>query len=196
MSFRSTDVFEVQPPMGWGRPILARPVESPPKPSWADDEAKKKLYGIELVKHDTPFQAACEIFEDTSHALWASHHWIYDPVVIASKDAYSEAINLKLLDREQLARKLLDFANEKAPNGFPTVDAKDRLAAYKLYAEVQGFIGKVELNNSTNNYYDNRTMAIRLVKPNNDNKLIEASAEEQSAELKPIAGIKLVSSVR
>ena len=126
--------------------------------------------------------------------MWASRYWACDPIVIASKDAYSEAINLKLLDREQLARKLLDFANEKAPNGFPTVDAKDRLAAYKLYAEVQGFIGKVELNNSTNNYYDNRTMAIRLVKPNNDNKLIEASAEElQSAEVKPIAGIKLVS---
>ncbi len=36
-------------------------------------------------------------------------------------------------------------------------------------------------------------MAIRLVKPNNDNKLIEASAEEIQPELKPIAGIKLVS---
>ena len=178
--------------MGWGRPSLARPTEPPPKPSWADDEARKKLYGIELAKHENAFKAACELFEDTSHALWASHHWIYDPVVIASKDLYSEAINLKLLDREQLARKLLDFANEKAPNGFPTVDAKDRLAAYKLYAEVQGFIGKVELNNSTNNYYDNRTMAIRLVKPKND-KLIEASAEEIQPELKPIAGIKLVS---
>lgn len=195
MAFKfSPDTFEVQPPLGWGKPVLSwpKPVQAP-RPSWADDEARKKLFGIELAKHDTPFQAACAMFEDTSHALWASHNWLIDPIVIASKDLYNEAVNSKLLDKDELAIKLLKFADEKGPNGFPTIDAKDRLAALKLYAEIQGYIGKVEITPS-NTYNDNRVMKILLVKPDNQNqKTIEHQTEETQSDIQPIGNIKLVS---
>lgn len=196
MPFNGPDTFEVQPPLGWGKPVLgwSKPVEAPsPNPSWANDENKKKLFGIELTKHETAFQAACAMFEDTTQALWASHYWITDPIVLASKDLYNEAINLKLLDKDGLAIKLLKFADEKGPNGYPTVDAKDRLAALRLFAEIQGFIGKVEATPS-NTYNDNRVMKILLVKPNNqNNKIVDTEVVQEQPEFKSVGNIKLVS---
>lgn len=193
MPFGGPDTFEVQPPLGWGKALTwPKPVEAP-KPSWADDEARKKLFGVELAKHDTAFQAACAMFEDTSQALWASHHWINDPIVLASKDLYNEAINSNLLDKDALAIKLLKFSDEKGPNGYPTIDAKDRLAALRLYAEIRGYIGKVEIP-ANNTYNDNRVMKILLVKPDNqNNKIVDAKATQDQPELQPITGIKLVS---
>lgn len=192
--FRFTpDTFEVEPPSVWGKSAIAwpKPPEAP-KPSWANDENQKKLFGIELAKHSTAFEAACAMFEDTSHALWASHNWKSDPIVIASRDIYNETANLNLLDKNGLASKLLKFADEKAPNGFPTVDAKDRLAAFRLYAELQGFIGKNEIIPGNNTFNDNRVMKILLVKPENQ-KTIEHQTEEIQDEIQPIKGIKLVS---
>ena len=78
---------------------------------------------------------------------------------------------------------------------FYLADTKDRLAALKLYAEIQGYIGKVDFNASTNNYTNN-SMKIVFVKPeHNDNqKIIETSVEEIQPELELLpANVKLVS---
>lgn len=192
-SFGFPEAFSVQPSTGWGNPFAQSSSKVLPD-GWQDDEARKKLYGIELSKgRNNPFQAACVLFEDTSQALWASQHWINDPVVIAAKNEHKSLNAEDLLDKDALARKLLNFADERDHTGkFYISEAKDRLAALKLYAEVQGFIGKIDINASTNTFTNN-VMSIRLVKPEpqQDNKIIEHDSEPVMENSLP--KIKLVS---
>lgn len=130
---------------------------------WRHSEAHRKLFGIELSKGLDPFKAACNVFEDTSKALWASTNWLNDPLVLSLSSCEQEE---KLLDKNALAVKLLQFAEEKNFEGTRyVVDAKERLAALRLYAEVQGFIGKIDINAITNNNLTNNVMKIVLVKP-------------------------------
>ncbi len=166
---------------GWG---TAEPLVSPwalptpqkaPEPveqAYQTDEALKKSYGIELAKANNPFEAACKLFpgdEDTSKALWISIHWLSDAIVVASRDVYLKTLaeNAKPLDREQLAAKVLSLSEEKIlKNGvyIPTIEAKDRIAALKLYSDIMGYTGKVEIDNSVTNNTLNE-MTIKLVKP-------------------------------
>lgn len=159
--------FRVETPVSpWGKDV---PV--PVKPEWADDEEKKKLFGIELAKdHPSPFVAACSVFPDTSNALWASINWAYDPIVIAARDLYLKtlATDASLLDKNQFAATLLRHSEEKSLEG------KDRVAFLKLYAEVMGFTGKVEINASTNYFNNNNQLKIILVDP--DDKTAEKAA--------------------
>ena len=157
--------------MPWGKPdfFIAAPLQPeangwgswntpvPVKPDWCDDENKKKLFGIELAKdHPSPFMAACAVFaENTSEALWASINWMFDPVVIAAKDLYLKTLetDVTLLDKTQLAARLLKISEEKSPaTGKYIIDAKDRLGALQLYAKVMGFGSETApVSNFTNN---------------------------------------------
>ena len=62
---------------------------------------------------------------------------------------------------------MLALADEKilTPHGalIPTIEAKDRIAALKLYSEVLGYTGKVEIDNSSGKTTINQ-MTIKLVK--------------------------------
>lgn len=166
-----TDVFA--PSGGWNDKIDAKApwqVSPPPKPSYQNDENLKKLFGIELAKSTNAFEAACKLAgEDTSKALWISFNWIADPIVIASKDVYVKTLEISSppLDRDQLAAKVLALSDEKILNArgqlVPTIEAKDRIAALKLYSEILGFTGKVEIDNSTKTITHNE-MTIKLVK--------------------------------
>jgi hypothetical protein len=159
---------------GWGQPAVKSPwaVEAKPEPQpYQSDENLKKAYGIELAKSTNAFEAACKVFgEDTGKALWASVNWLADPVVVASRDIYLKTLDLAAapLDREQLAAKVLKMAEgEKVErNGvlIPTIEAKDRLTAFKLYSDILGYTGKVEIDNSTNTNLNVKEMTIKLVK--------------------------------
>lgn len=131
----------------WGTP--------PPIPN---PEENKKLFGIELAKCSKPFDAACKVFEEVKIALWISQNWLSDPVVVASKDLYGETVKLSspILDKERLALRVLQEADD-LPEG------KDRIAALKLYSEIAGYTGKVNIDASTKNYTHNE-MKIKLVK--------------------------------
>lgn len=139
-------------------------------PEYQTDENLKKLYGIELAKTSNPFEAAKTVLGENDQAVWASFNWLSDPVVIASKDAYLKTLETSspALDREQLAAKVLALAEgEKVKiNGVErsTVEAKDRIAAFKLYSEILGYTGKVEIDNSTKTFNTNNEMKIILVK--------------------------------
>jgi len=173
-----TDVFA--PSGGWQSemPTMApwstganQQAPEPVLEPYKTDESLKKRYGIELAKVNNPFEAACKLFneDDTQKALWISYHWIADPVVMASRDVYLKTVaeNAKPLDREQLAAKVLALSEEKIlKNGvyIPTIEAKDRIAALKLYSDILGYTGKVEIDNSVINNTLNE-MTIKLVKP-------------------------------
>lgn len=169
MSWASNFHFEVKPdpvvaPWAVAAVSQAQPYQS--------DENLKKLYGIELAKAENPFEAACKLFpedSDTSKASWISFNWLADPIVLGSRDAYLKTLELSqpALDREQLAAKVLELAEgEKVLiNGkkVPTIEAKDRISAFKLYSEILGYTGKVEIDNSTKTFNHNE-MVIKLVK--------------------------------
>ncbi len=163
------DVFA--PTGGWNDKIEPKAPwqQSPPlAPAYQSDEGLKKLIGIELAKAENPFQAACSIFKedaDTSKALWVSYHWLTDPIVIASRDIYLKNIELASppLDKHQLAAKVLAFAETKTLTGKAALEPKDTIAAFKLYSEIMGYTGKVEIDNSIKNITNNE-MRIKLVR--------------------------------
>lgn len=166
-----TDVFA--PSGGWqvaSPPVSPWTVEAKQDvaPAYQSDENLKKQFGIELAKATNPFEAGCNIFgEETNKALWVSFNWLNDPIVIASRDIYLKTVELSkpLLDKEQLAAKVLALADEKIlKNGvyYPVIEAKDRIAALKLYSEIAGYTGKVEIDNSKNITLNE--MVVKLVK--------------------------------
>jgi len=175
-------------------------------PAYQSDENLKKQYGIELAKAQNPFEAGCKLFgEETNKALWVSFNWVNDPIVIASRDIYLKTVELSqpLLDREQLAAKVLVLAEgEKILiNGkmIATVEPKDRLAAYKLYSDIAGYTGKVEIDNSVKNITNNE-LTIKLVKaedkkpvvidnnaPNSKSEMTNEEDQQSPIKLKLVA---------
>jgi len=199
MTWPPVGSFEVKP-IGfqpWAKPMgeLPKPIE----PAYRSDEGLKRLFGVEWAKNPKPFEAALIVFgEDTNAATWISWNWLTDPIVLAAKDAYTQntELNEKLLDKHQLAARLLQFADEKDVSGrFYLLEGKDRLAALKLYAEVQGFIGKLSIDASTNNFTNNE-LKLTLVKA--QTKIEEETIIEQEPEIDNVlpVNIKLVSSAR
>lgn len=189
--------FTVQPHTGfvpW--PKAAQEPAKPIVPAWHNDEELKRRFGIELAKHK-PFEAGLAVFgEDTNSALWASWNWLADPLVVATKDAYAQNIELneKLLDKEQFAAKMLQLADEKDPSGrFYILEGKDRLAAYKLFAEVQGFIGKLSIDASTNNITNNE-LKIILVKAEKIEQVAPTVIEQEPEKVALPLNLKLVGS--
>jgi len=143
----------------WGTPREPTPII---RPDFADNEELKKAYGIALGQGLDAFNAGMEIFnQELPKALWASLNWIRDPIAIASKDAYVQTLKKaqKPLDREELLAEVLDAA-KIAP------DFKDKAAFLKLYSEIAGYTGKVNIDASTinNNNTQNNFAQIVLVK--------------------------------
>ncbi len=162
--FTLPDVFEVEAPKKSAWNI--------PEPTIDDADEKKRLFGISLAKQSA-FKSACEVFkDDTNTALWVSHNWVNDPIVVAAKDKYLEAADTSqaLLDKEQFARMLLNMASEKnASNTVHILDGKDRLKALELYAKVTGLIDTKQDPLLTQNFVHN-SMTIKLVEPQSKEK--------------------------
>lgn len=187
----TSPAFVVEP----SSPVLASPWATgaasakEEAPSYQSDENLKKQYGIELAKAQNPFEAGCKLFgEETNKALWVSFNWINDPIVVASRDIYLKTVELSqpLLDREQLAAKVLVLAEgEKILiNGklIATVEPKDRLAAYKLYSDIAGYTGKVEIDNSVKNITNNE-LTIKLVRAEDKKPVVIDNAPNIKSEI-------------
>jgi hypothetical protein len=177
--------------MNWRPPTNTFEVKALSPTDYKSDPNKKLLFGEHLANGLKPFDAALEVFgEDTAAALWASQNWVNDLAVI--EIAKKPGKNLKLLDKEAVARKALDFFDEKDPSGrFYSNEGKDRLSALRLYSDICGYTGKTEINPTINN--DNRTMNIRLVKPDKkEPEIIDAKPTiVKDADIIPL-NVKLV----
>ncbi len=191
--------FTIAPPgfQPWAKPIQDAP--KPIEPAYRSDEGLKRLFGCEWAKNPKPFEAALVVFgEDTNAALWASWNWLTDPIVLAAKDAYAQntELNEKLLDKDQLSARLLQFAEEKDVSGrFYVLEGKDRLAALKLYSEIQGFIGKAADVSISNNFTNNE-LKLTLVRAQAE--IQKETIIEQEPEIDTVLPInlKLVSNSR
>src|SRR4051812_40998398 len=144
-------------------------IPSPLTVEWKNDAQLKQAFAKALNEGKNAFEAACLVFgKETNKALWASTNWINDELVIEEKQKYIEDEEKPvLLNKEQLSLKLLAFADDKVlynGNEIYAAEAKDRLAALKLYSEIQGYINnKTEINTNFNT--KNNFMEIRFVEP-------------------------------
>lgn len=165
------------------------------KPAFADDVEKKKAFGVELAKpiHKSPLEAAFVVFgADTAAAMWAVGNWVNDPVVLGATNTQlkTSTSGTKLLDKEAFAARLLDYAVIE-PEG------KDRLAALKLYSEVMGFSGKVDVDASTKNFVTNNQMVVKLVRADNkEHKLINSHPKMIENDFGSPIKVKLVGNDR
>lgn len=169
---------------------------------WKNNIELKRQFAIALAEGNNPFESACIVFgKETNKALWASQNWINDPIVTETKQEYTEIATPKrvLLDKDALSLRLLTFSEEKLTyngNEIYAAEAKDRLAALKLYAEICGFINnKTEINNNNFNTKNN-FMEIKFVEPEKKEKEIKVIdhqkiQEENILETSPIK-LKLV----
>ena len=157
------------PSGGWGEtvpPVSPWATKQQSPPSYANDEALKKHFGVEWAKCGKPFEAACRVFEtDTSAALWIASNWLTDPVTLAAKDVYLKEVKAGtlLLDKDAFAAMLMETALEINPQRQTYVlDAKERVNILKLYADVRGFLAKD--NNTVNNFNNNEGLKVVFVK--------------------------------
>jgi hypothetical protein len=174
-------------------PWQQRASVAPPRPDFADDEELRKSFGIALGKGLEAFPAGLELFpKETSKALWASVHWLNDPIAVAARDAYKKTLKSfeKPLDKEELLQEVLIRAR-KAP------EDRDAATLFKLYSEIAGFTGKVEPANVNNN--TNNTMKITFVSgtPKETPKVIDHVSSDKSKILnEDTVKLKLVGGTR
>ena len=117
----------------------------------------KDAFAAALLRSpDDPFGAALTIFgTDTRRALVASQEWVHDLYVLQKQAELLEKFGEDefLPSKATLARNVFTLATT-------TKDAKDRIAAYKLYADIRGMIEKqTAIANVTVN--NNRVMVMR-----------------------------------
>lgn len=126
-----------------------------------NDVELKERFAAELLKTpENAFGAACRIFGmDTQTALRVSVEWVLDIVVLRKQAALLEEYGEEyyLPSQVELARKVWGLAiDDKA-------DRKDKREAYKLYAEIRGWLktggGGVTVNNNVLNA--NRVMMLK-----------------------------------
>lgn len=187
MPFGYPDTFEVEPPLEPSpSPWLKAPVLIEETPIIADPQDERKAFALAWAKNPAePFAAASDLYPaDTTKALWVSRNWILDPTVNALKDSYIKAASESqtLLDKEQLAHRLLRTSEEKNLEGTRyLLDGKDRLKALELYAKVMGFMDDKPVNNISNHLTNE--MKIVFVEPENKEeniKIIEAAPENET----------------
>lgn len=127
-----------------------------------EDELKRKFAAALLRNPGKPFEAGVEVFgTDTGSALRAASVWIHDPIVVAERDRLTEEEGEMafLPSKADLARKIYDMASNEAVR----MDFKDRLAAFRFYAELRSFIEKPReaSGDVTNNVTTNNVMVVR-----------------------------------
>lgn len=160
--------------------------------AYRNDPEKKKLFGIELAKGLKPFEAGLKVFgEDTGAALWVSQNWTNDPIVLEAQSEQVVKLPSKLLDKDQLAIKVLQFADERDQSGrFYINEDRVRLASFELYAKIQGFIGKTEVTN--NNSFTNNVMKIELVAPDEKEQPQIKTIEHDESDIVDLPTVQLV----
>jgi hypothetical protein len=140
------------------------------------DTILKDAFAAALLRSpDDPFTAALAVFgTDTRTALYVSQEWVRDLYVLQKQAELLEQFGEDefLPSKATLARDVFNFARS-------TKDGKEKIAAYKLYAEVRGMIEKqTAIANVTVN--NNRVM---VVKDHGTDDDWETAARIQQAKL-------------
>ena len=88
------------------------------------------------------YRAACIVFpNDAALAQRISITWQFDPHVMAMMD--STDVEIQLPPKDQVCLEVIELART-------AIDPKDKLAAFKLYAELNGMVQKEQTNVNVN----------------------------------------------
>lgn len=151
-------------------PALA-PVSGP------EELALKHKFAEALLREPhEPYRAGVLVFgNDTRRALEASQQWVFDLAVLEYQTELLEKLgpDAFLPAKAETARRIWSV-------GETATDAKDKLQAYKLYAELRGFVPKGDGNNTNVNVTLNRVMVMRDFGSDED---WEAKAASQQSKL-------------
>lgn len=149
------------------------PAPAPPDPK-AEQERKARFAEALLRTPNNAYAAACVVFgTDTANALRVSSEWPFDLYVLQRQ--------AELLDEfgadEFLPTKAV-VARNIYETGERATDPKDKLAAFKLYAEVRGFMPKGDAASVNLTVNNNRVMVLRDF--GNDDDWERAASKQQS----------------
>lgn len=150
---------------------------------WVQDERDaptlKRAFAAALLRYPTdPFKAALQLFpNNTMRALTVSQEWIADPFVMNVQAELIEELGEDhfLPSKVTLARRVFELGeNARATQS-------EKLSAFRLYAELRGFIEKpgFTVNNNTQ-INQNRVMVMTDHGSNDD---WETKALEQQTKL-------------
>lgn len=124
----------------------------------SDLELKQRFAAEWLASPNDPFKAACNVYgADTGKALYAATHWINDPDVLAEKQRLidEDGEDAFLPNKAELCRKVWDMAQGE-------IEARDKLAALRLYGELRNYIEKPNSAVTVNtNVTTNKVMVVR-----------------------------------
>jgi hypothetical protein len=139
--------------------------------------AKKRFAAMLLKEPGEPFKAALAAGLDTGQALRASVEWINDSIVLEEQTRLIEEQENGELDflptKAEAARLAWNIANS-------ATFVEDKLKALKLYADMRGFIPKVEAVKIDNSVTHNKVM---IVKDQGTDEEWEAKARMQQRKL-------------
>lgn len=125
-----------------------------------DEKELKKQYAMELLRNPTdPYKAALALFPNSPQkALAIFTNWREDPEIDELKKELVETFgDIGVLPtKAQVALKIYEVATD---NPRATVDEK--LKAYKLYADVMGYIERIPQAVINNNLTQNKVLVVK-----------------------------------
>ncbi len=139
-------------------------------------DAEKRAFGLALMQLGDANSAGRLVFPDApGKALGAGICWMNDPIVLSVQNMFPPRDADILLTREQLCARILSLADSN-------ILASDSIAAYKLYADLAGYLAKDAA--ITNNVILNKVM---MYKDNGNNDDWEAKLMQQQNKLIDVA---------
>lgn len=151
---------------------------------WVQDERDastlKKAFAAALLRFpNDPFKAALQLFpSNTLRALTVSQEWISDPFVLNAQSELIEELGEDhfLPSKLTLARRVFELGERERAS------QSERLAAFRLYAELRGFIEKPGFTVQNNTLINNQNR-VMVMTDHGSNENWEAKALEQQTKL-------------
>jgi hypothetical protein len=150
-----------------GASSAPEPTETIPVEVKPENESEfKRRFAVELLRTPTaPFEAAQRTFPgNITLAIFKSVSWPQDPEVLQYINELTETrAPLDLLPtKDALGRAVFDLVHDMGRK----MDVKERLAGYRLYGEIMGFIDKKGenaggVNVSVQNNIGNKVMIVK-----------------------------------
>ena len=126
-----------------------------------DEDTLKKAFAGSLLKYPTdPIKAAIEVFGAANNyrVVKASQDWVHDPLVLTTQTELIKEFgeDTFLPSKLTLARRIFELGEKT------TATVGERLAAFRLYADVRGFIEKqAVVDNRSITVNQNKVMVVR-----------------------------------
>ena len=117
-----------------------------PKPKFDNESELKRLFAAKwALQPSEPMQAALALGLGSGDAGYIAVTWTKDPDVIEIKNGIVQANGLNLPTKEDFALEILELGRSRS------IEAKDRIAAYKLYADIQGYVKPIHVGDNIQN---------------------------------------------